>query len=417
MKARTLLLAAVFSVAATLYVIFISSSHSYRPHHLSAVVEKPWTRGAFVARRCVGVKTRCAKNSSHAGSAKLSFDPRGRDSLVFIHIPKTGGSNFLSHLVTLERDHEPLCFADSVPTRRGQKKERTLCPRDSGTKHGSPGSRPWLISEKTLGWHCGLHPFYSEYRSCISVEETKSESARKFDPTCTFYFSTMLRHPILRYISEYLHVQRGATFSYRHTCGKHQVTDYEMPPCYPGFYDHQAWENVTLSKFLSCKSNWANNRQTFSIADLETVHCFRKSTLPQQEREQMLLESAKDNLRKFAFFGLTEYQVESCLLVEHTVGLSFRDKLDQRPVSQLNSAPMLNTLWNTPSTYEKIAIANRLDMELYEYALELFTSRLRAINTEIDPRKITEEIKILPTDLDSFTKLKYRKLNFNLEER
>ena len=188
-----------------------------------------------------------------------------------------------------------------------------------------------------------------------------------------------------------------------------------MPPCYPGFYDHQAWENVTLSKFLSCKSNWANNRQTFSRADLETVHCFRKSTLPQQEREQML--SAKDTLRKFAFFGLTEYQVESCLRVEHTVGLSFRDKLDQRPVSQLTSAPMLNTLWNTPSTYEKIAIANRLDMELYEYALELFTSRLRAINTEIDPRKITEDIKILPTDLDSFTKLKYRKLNFNVEER
>ena len=31
----------------------------------------------------------------------VTFDPGGRDSLVFIHIPKTGGSDFLRHLVTV----------------------------------------------------------------------------------------------------------------------------------------------------------------------------------------------------------------------------------------------------------------------------------------------------------------------------
>lgn len=421
MKAKAVLLAAVFSVGA-LYVILICGLQSYRPQHLSDVnVKKPLSSGAFLpsfatyVRRCDGVKSKCKDNRTV--SVNLSFDPRGRDSLVFIHIPKTGGSNFLSHLVTLERDNEPLCFDSESPTHHGQKKVRSFCPRHSDRGHDSTGSMPWLISEKTLGWHCGLHPFYSEYRSCISIEETKMESARKFDPTCKFHFSTMLRHPILRYISEYLHVQRGATFSYRHTCGKHEVTDQEMPPCYPGFYDHQTWENVTLPKFLSCDSNWANNRQTFSIADLETVRCFDKGALPRSERERMLLESAKENLRRFSFFGLTEYQEESCLLFEHTFGLRFKDRLDQRPVGQLNSAPMLNTLWNTANTYERIAAANRLDMELYDYALQLFITRLRAINIEIDPSKITEDIKLLPTNVANYEKLKYRRLNFNLEER
>ena len=126
----------------------------------------------------------------------ISFDPGRRDSLVFIHIQKTGGSDFLQH-----------------------------------------------------------------HQSCISHESNLPEEEQRFDPSANFHYSTMLRHPVLRYISEYLHIQRGATFSYRHICNGKKVKDEEMPPCYPGYYDHATWENVTLSAFLSCQSNWANNRQ------------------------------------------------------------------------------------------------------------------------------------------------------------
>lgn len=173
--------------------------------------------------------------------------------------------------------------------------------------------------------------------------------------------------------------------------------------------------NVTLSKFLSCESNWANNRQTLSVADLETVHCFNKRSLPRKERERKLLESAKDNLRKFAFFGITEFQVESALLFEKTFGLKFRSEVEQKPMRDLHSAPMLNTLWNTASTYNKIAEANHLDMQLYEYALELFTRRLGGLGIEIDPGQTADEIQLLPTDRNAFEEKRFKKLNFDLD--
>jgi hypothetical protein len=343
----------------------------------------------------------------------VSFDPGGRDSLVFIHIQKTGGSDLLRHLVTVERDHHPLCLpesaASSTPIKR--KKERSLCPRP-GRAESATRPRdwwPWLISEKTLGWYCGLHPFYSEYKSCIALENSLPERNRKFDPTANFHYSTMLRHPVVRYISEYLHIQRGATFSYRHICNGKKVRNSEMPPCYPGYYDRETWHNVTLSAFLSCESNWANNRQTFSVADLETVHCFNQKALPRGEREQRLLESAKQNLMRFSFFGITEYQAESAALFEKTFGLKFGQGLEQKPVGSLNSAPMLNSVWNTESAYSRIAAANHLDMQLYNFALELFAARLLAIGIEIDLDSITKEVQLLPSDGDAFKRKRFQK--------
>ena len=347
----------------------------------------------------------------------ISFDPGRRDSLVFIHIQKTGGSDFLQHLVTVEKDGVPLCLPrpETESSASSKKKYKSHCSHPGGASRPNT-DLPWLISEKTLGWYCGLHPFYSEYQSCISHESNLPEEKQKFDPSANFHYSTMLRHPVLRYISEYLHVQRGATFSYRHICNGKKVKDEEMPPCYPGYYDHATWENVTLSAFLSCQSNWANNRQTFSIADLETVQCFNKKALPQSVREKRLLESAKRNLMRFSFFGVTEYQAESSLLFEKTFGVKFGLRLEQKPVGSLNSAPMLNSLWKTESTYTRIAAANHLDMEFYEFAIELFAARLLTLGIKIDLENVTKEVQLLPADKDSFQKKKrFRKLNYEID--
>ena len=327
-----------------------------------------------------------------------AFDPHGRDTLVFLHIPKTGGSDFLRHLVTLMRDGEPLCSFSQLKQKKNGKKERAYCPRSGLVKAvpTTPLQDPWFVAEKTIGWHCGLHPFYSEYLSCIATEVRRRQSIRKFDPTCKFHFTTMLRHPVLRYISEYVHVQRGATFSYRHICGGREVTDLEMPPCYPGFYNKVGWSNVTLPKFLSCASNWGNNRQTMSIADLEKVSCFNKNALSQEERDRQLLNSAKYNLKhRFSFFGLTEYEVESGLLFQETFGLKFRTMTVQKPVSELHTAPILYSLWNSNTTYHKIYQANHLDMQLYEYALDLFSSRLKEIGISLDQNRVQNEVKHL----------------------
>nr|CAI5825851.1 unnamed protein product [Callosobruchus analis] len=71
-----------------------------------------------------------------------------------------------------------------------------------------------------------------------------------------------------RYLSEFRHVQRGATWrGSRHFCKGRPVTEKELPPCYEG----ENWGGVELDEFIACKSNLAANRQTRMLADLELI--------------------------------------------------------------------------------------------------------------------------------------------------
>lgn len=333
----------------------------------------------------------------------IQFDPHGNDTLVFIHIQKTGGSNYVRHLVTLRKDGVKLCNSSSSKKRKkiaGYSK-RTLCPRD----WDFPDGEPWFIAEKTLGWVCGLHASYTEFQSCLSTKFSVNNK--------NIYFMTLLRHPVLRYISEYLHFQRGATWGVRHKCKEREVTDAEMPPCYPGFYDKEPWVNITLSVFLSCKSNWANNRQTMMLADLASVGCFNKSLHTEEERERLMLESAKRTLRQFAYFGITEYIEESEAIFEETFGVKFDERVEQRSFSALHSAPMLQSLWSNRNVYQEVANANRLDMELYKYALRLFAVRLKAIGQQIDRSRVRKAIQVLNPDAVAHTAKKFQRLKYD----
>lgn len=74
-----------------------------------------------------------------------------------------------------------------------------------------------------------------------------------------------------RYLSEFRHVQRGATWKgSRHFCKGKAATDEEIPSCYEG----DNWEGVQLDEFVDCDSNLAGNRQTRMLADLELVGKF-----------------------------------------------------------------------------------------------------------------------------------------------
>ena len=340
------------------------------------------------------------------------FDFSGNDTLVLIHIQKSGGSDFLRHLVTLKRNGIQMCSPDHSTKRQSAKRQYAICPKTWDNVNPAE-AEVWLVAEKTLGWVCGLHPFYTEYRSCLSAQNIHRNPKKlsiKVNPGRNLCFIVVLRHPVLRYLSEYFHVQRGASWSYRHKCGGREVTTEEMPPCYPGYYAGEAWENVTLTKFLSCEHNWANNRQTMMVADLESVGCFRRSFPTRQDRER-LLQSAKDNLDKFAYFGITEYMEESALLFEKTFGMEFGDRLEQKPIQDLHSAPMLQSLWSNQNFYDQILQANALDMELYDYALQLFTRRLKAIGITINSSIVDEQIKKLnPNALPQrkkYSRLKY----------
>lgn len=68
------------------------------------------------------------------------------------------------------------------------------------------------------------------------------------------------------------------------------------------------WLGVQLDEFMSCDSNLATNRQTRMMSDLALIGCYNRTAMPANERDRVMLASAKRNLASMAYFGLTEYQ-------------------------------------------------------------------------------------------------------------
>uniref|UniRef100_A0A3B5A388 Heparan-sulfate 6-O-sulfotransferase n=1 Tax=Stegastes partitus TaxID=144197 RepID=A0A3B5A388_9TELE len=210
----------------------------------------------------------------------VEFNIKGDDVIVFLHIQKTGGTTFGRHLVRNIRLEQP---CDCKP---GQKK----C-----TCHRPGKEESWLFSRFSTGWSCGLHADWTELTNCVPVIMDKKEAQRnkrlfiiyvspiQKSPSVStmqgqpsvmvmcsqlsncvcfgcrnFYYITMLRDPVSRYLSEWKHVQRGATWKTAlHMCDGRSPTQDELPTCYSG----DDWSGVTLTEFMNCPSNLANNRQ------------------------------------------------------------------------------------------------------------------------------------------------------------
>ncbi|KAM7365455.1 hypothetical protein PAMP_016376 [Pampus punctatissimus] len=344
------------------------------------------------------------------------FNIRGDDVMVFLHIQKTGGTTFGRHLVKNIQLEQP---CDCMP---GQRK----C-----TCHRPGKAESWLFSRFSTGWSCGLHADWTELTSCVpvvmnkrdkkNVQKSKSKTtalhpclsghlvflevflgfldrlhtsipgafplspkiashiwshtrlpAHRFSPhllnlrLLNFYYITMLRDPVSRYLSEWKHVQRGATWKTAlHMCDGRPPTQDELPACYSG----EDWTGVSLADFMNCPSNLANNRQVRMLADLSLVGCYNMSSMSELERGHVLLASAKANLRNMAFFGLTEFQRKTQYLFERTFGLRFI-----RAFTQINSTRAASVGISEKVRW-RIEGLNALDVELYEYAKELFLRR------------------------------------------
>lgn len=295
----------------------------------------------------------------------VDFNIKGDDVIVFLHIQKTGGTTFGRHLVRniqLERPCE--CHA-------GQKK--CTCYR--------PGKKEtWLFSRFSTGWSCGLHADWTELTSCVP-SRMDSRDAPKTLPSRNYYYITILRDPVSRYLSEWRHVQRGATWKASlHVCDGRSPTLSELPSCYSG----DDWSGCTLQEFMDCPYNLANNRQTRMLADLSLVGCYNVSVMSEDDRWAVLLESAKRNLRSMAFFGLTEYQRKTQYLFERTFNLEFI-----APFTQLNGT-RASSVEVPPETQHRIRLLNQWDVELYEYARDLFLQRFQAARQQ-DRRQAREK--------------------------
>nr|CAG4638753.1 EOG090X0E58 [Cyclestheria hislopi] len=283
----------------------------------------------------------------------FAFDINGNDVIVFLHIQKTGGTTFGRHLVR-DLDLEKPCVCH-------RKRKRCDCFR--------PHTRneQWLFSRYSTGWKCGLHADWTELTHCVDHAldgyEGKTKKRR-------YFYITVLRDPVHRYLSEFRHVQRGATWkSSRHGCGGKGST--ELPHCYKGMN----WTGVGIEEFMNCPYNLAHNRQTRMLADLTLVGCYNSLFIDSKEKERIMLASAKANLARMAFFGLTEQQYRSQYIFEETFGLRFLTSFEQ--YNSTLSLLTLNELSNLQ--LERIKQLNSLDLELYEFAAQLLERRFEKL--------------------------------------
>ncbi|KAG7168528.1 heparan-sulfate 6-O-sulfotransferase 2-like [Homarus americanus] len=293
-------------------------------------------------------------------SRDFQFDIEDHDVIVFLHIQKTGGTTFGKHLVS------DLDLARRCECHRRVKK-RCTCLRP-----GPNSDEMWLFSRHSTGWKCGLHADWTELTSCVDDMMDKIED---HEIKRRYFYITFLRNPVHRYLSEFRHVRRGATWkNTKLLCQGRHATKEEVPMC----YETKTWENVTLEEFMECDSNLAINRQTRMLADLSLVGCYNKSMMQPEEREKAMLLSAKNNLKKMAFFGLTEFQEISQYLFEETFNLKFRVRFDQH--NQTISDMALQDI--DLATRRRVEEINSIDIQLYEYAKMLLQQRFKKLSSQ-----------------------------------
>ena len=128
------------------------------------------------------------------------------------------------------------------------------------------------------------------------------------------------------------------------------------------------------------------------LSDLTLVGCYNLSVMPEKQRNKVLLESAKSNLKHMAFFGLTEFQRKTQYLFEKTFNMNFISPFTQYNTTRASSVEINDEL------QKRIEGLNFLDMELYSYAKDLFLQRyqfMRQKEHQEARRKRQEQRKFL----------------------
>lgn len=291
--------------------------------------------------------------------SKNNYNITSEDLLVLLHIQKTGGTAFERHLV-----HD---LQIPVPCTCNAERRRCSCPRplatsslESNLKRQTMQSKTlsnftWLISRFSIGWACGLHPDFTQLRRCLFGLKR-------------LFFLTFLRHPLNRFISEYRHVRRGATWK----ASKGHCKNHNTQLCYK---DRAQWANASLEEFINCPSNMAINRQTRMLASFNNFLCDASHV-----ENSILLASAMSNLDQISFFGICEQQRASQLLFERTFNLKFA-----APFKQSDDNETRALIAKLPDgVKERILQLNSLDVKLYDYAIDLFAYRCNQLTNSDD---------------------------------
>lgn len=277
--------------------------------------------------------------------------------LYFLHIPKTGGTSFIS-------------FLDS------QFKPDNIFP-------GQLLPELFQVPEKDLAR-------YKFYRGHL-WHGLNSYLKKSLD------YLTILRDPLERTISWYLHVKRDEN-AYRH--------------------DRVITENWSLLDFINDEeTNWdtVNAQTLFIVVDLDYARLARdpvgygQAVVKQYAsrlNDRALLEAAKQRLEKFLFFGITERMQDSIYLLSYV--------MNWRPailIPNLNVSPVkVPEVDISLAVKEAIKKRTCLDQELYEWACQIFEERF---NDMIQSLLISR----FETRAKQFEKVENRHLKLSFEQR
>jgi len=174
-------------------------------------------------------------------SRNSSFNLRGKDVMVFLHIQKTGGTTFGRHLVQdidldrpcecrkTKKKHRSRQYSkqewedimgdldevddeedEQQPQQRNLSRQKRMlrCDCLRPNSHKKDGESQWLFSRHSTGWRCGLHADWTELNACVDSYFNAEEGLK----SRRYFYVTFLREPVGRYLSEWRHVQRGATW-------------------------------------------------------------------------------------------------------------------------------------------------------------------------------------------------------------
>ena len=399
-------------------ILFLLSSYYLYFHISSAEKGIEASKKEFTTTTTAAIcNTNTATNSTKpvtqsTSTVVMSFNESEfkKGILIFLHIQKTSGKYFLLKVLSQVKNGQLKCYKQAKNVINSESSNwvgQFICPlnehllQSNRTKMYNYSSLPpmWLYSERTYAWPCGIHAFYTQLKKCVPALYV-NKYGNQFLHRQYQYF-TVLRHPVVRYINEYTQYKLGkadwgvVTGLKGNKCSINIMSEETVPECYKGFYHQLPWKHLTLAEFVSCPYNWANNRQTWMLADLEEVFCSEPNvTMSKKELEMKLLSSAKGNLKSMAFFGLAEYLKESAMLFEFQFNVKLRSEVHEKPLETQHYGLLLHDIVTSNRTlYNKIVQLNNLDMELYQYALDLFSERVTYIGIKIDRNKLDCKIK------------------------
>ena len=113
------------------------------------------------------------------------------------------------------------------------------------------------------------------------------------------------------------------------------------------------------------------------LSDLRQVNCYNTTGMSPSQRDKILLASAKTNLERLAFFGITTEQAKSQYLFENTFNLTFKVQFEAQSQHSKSDISDLDD-----ETLNRIRHINSLDIELFEYAQKLMRERFEKVKSD-----------------------------------